>query len=37
MGLVTDSRFLIGIAVGAGVVLFLVPYLRGLSAQRSGS
>lgn len=35
MGIVTDTRFLIGVAVGAAVVLFVVPYVRGLSAAKA--
>lgn len=34
MGIVTDTRFLIGVAVGAGIVMFVVPYVRGLSASK---
>jgi hypothetical protein len=34
MGIVTDTRFLIGVAVGAGAVMFVIPWLRGVMASR---
>jgi hypothetical protein len=31
----TDTRFYIGVAVGAGLVMFVLPWLRGAMASRS--
>lgn len=35
MGIVTDTRFLIGVAVGAGAVMFVIPWVRGLMASKA--
>jgi hypothetical protein len=32
----TDTRFYIGVAVGAGLVMFVIPWLRGAMASKSG-
>lgn len=34
--MLTDSRFLIGVGVGAALALFVVPWVRGAMASRSG-
>jgi hypothetical protein len=34
VGLVTDSRFIIGVLVGAGIVYFVIPMVRGQMAAR---
>lgn len=35
MGIITDTRFLIGVAVGAGAVMFVIPWVRGLMAAKA--
>ena len=32
--MLTDSRFIIGVLVGAGLVYFAVPFVRGVMTQK---
>lgn len=35
MGILTDTRFLIGIAAGIGISMFVIPWFRGAMASKA--
>lgn len=32
--MLTDTRFYVGVAVGVGLVMFVIPWVRGMAAAR---